>query len=284
MTNVSTVSLKDREHESWTRVAPGWRAYDDTLRWYLGVVTERMLATAAIGVGQRVLDIASGSGEPAIPAAEQVGPTGHVLGVDFVEEMLAIARRKAEDKGLGNVEFRRVDGEELDSPAGAFDAVLIRWGIMFMPDAAACLARAHRAVRSGGRIAVACWAQPERNPWASIPLAALRRHVDMPAPPPGAPGLFSFADPARLREVLENAGFADVRLDEVPVVFGEFDDGREYFKMILGLAGPIARLFAGLSPEVQKKVTDEVCVAAEAYRTAGLIAVKGVSWVASAHR
>jgi ubiquinone/menaquinone biosynthesis C-methylase UbiE len=281
---MSNVSLKDREHENWTRVAPSWGEYDDTLKWYFRAVTERMLATAAVGPGQRVLDIASGTGEPAIPAAEQVGPTGHVLGTDFVESMLAIARRKAESKGLRNVEFRRVDGEEIEVPAGTFDAVLARWGIMFMPDASACLARACRCLRSGGRIAVACWAQPDRNPWASVPLSVLKRHVDLPAPPPGAPGLFAFADPARLRGALEGAGFLDVRVDEVPVVVGEFDDAREYFKMVRELAGPIARIYSGLSPEVQKRVVNEVSLAAEEYRTAGLVAMSGVTWVASGRR
>jgi ubiquinone/menaquinone biosynthesis C-methylase UbiE len=284
MSNVNNASLKDREHDSWTRVTPGWQEWDEMLRTCHRVVTERLLSAATVGAGHRVLDIASGTGEPAIPAAEQVGASGYVLGTDFVEEMLRIARAKAERKGLRNVEFRRVDGEELEMPAGSFDAVISRWGIMFMPDAGACLSRAYRALRNGGRVAVACWAQPERNPWAAIPLSVIKRHVEIPAPPPGTPGVFAYADPARLRATLEGAGFQDVRLEEVPVVFGPFDHPGEYFKMVRELAGPIARLFAGLSPELQEKVVTQVCAAAEAHRSIGVIEVPGVTWLATGRR
>jgi ubiquinone/menaquinone biosynthesis C-methylase UbiE len=284
MSSVTNASLKDREHENWTRVIPGWQQWDAMLRSCHRVVTERMLSAAIVGAGHRVLDIASGTGEPAIPAAEQVGASGYVLGTDFVEDMLGIARRKADRAGLRNVEFRRVDGEELDVPAGSFDTVLCRWGIQFMPDAGACLVRAHRALRNGGRIAVACWAQPERNPWAAIPLSVIKRLVEFPPPPPGTPGVFSYADPAKLRAALEGAGFVDVRVDEVPVVFGPFDHPGEYFKMVRELAGQIAHLFAGHSSELQEKVVHEVCAAAETHRTAGVIQVPGVTWIASGRR
>ena len=106
-------AMKAKELDAWTKVAPGWKKHDQYQRTISAVVSERMIAAAGITAGQRVLDIASGTGEPAIPIAERVGPKGHVLGLDFVEDMLAFAREKAAAKRLQNVEFKAVDGEAL---------------------------------------------------------------------------------------------------------------------------------------------------------------------------
>jgi ubiquinone/menaquinone biosynthesis C-methylase UbiE len=214
--------MNELDHRCWTEAARAWRKHDARLRTAFAPVTERMLQATCLGADGRVLDIACGTGEPALSAAEQVGPGGIVLATDFVEEMLAFAREKASERGLDNVVFRRVDAEELEAPAGSFDAVLVRWGIMFMSDPAACLKRARAALRSGGRIAVACWAGPERNAWADSA---------------SAPSLFAFADPERLRRAMQDAGFEDVVLEEVHVGFaadiGEPGAGSKY-----GWGGP----------------------------------------------
>ena len=282
---MTNATAKDREHANWTHFVPGWRMHDTRLRSCFAPVTERMLQAAHVGAGQRVLVIATGTGEPAIPAAEQVGAQGRVLGTDVVEEMLAFARDKAARKGLTNIEFRRVGAEELEVAAGSFDAVLIRWGIEFMPDPLGCLQRAWSALRSGGRIAVACWASPERNPWAAIPLAVIQRHADVAPATPGAPALFAFADPDKLRGALLSAGFSGVELDEVHVLNGgEFEDGAAYFAFIRELAGPIAWLFAQLTPALQQRVADEVAREAAAFRSGTKVGVPGVTWVAHGRR
>jgi ubiquinone/menaquinone biosynthesis C-methylase UbiE len=212
--------MKEVEHRCWTEAAPAWRKYDARLRSAFAPVTERMLQATGVGADARVLDIACGTGEPALAAAEQVGPAGFVVATDFVAEMLAFAREKATQRGLDNVVFRRVDADELEVPAGSFDAVLVRWGIMFMSDPVGCLKRARAALRSGGRIAVACWAGRDRNAWA-----------------PEASALFAFADPALLRRAMQDAGFEDVVIEEVHVGFaadiGEPGAGSKY-----GWGGP----------------------------------------------
>jgi len=276
---------KQREFENWTEVTPGWARHDERLRVSLNPVSERMLDAIELREGQEILDIASGTGEPALLAAERVGPGGRVLGTDFVEGMLELARHKAAARGLRNAEFRRVDGEELDAAPGSFDAVLIRWGIMFMPDPQACLARAHAALRPGGRIAVACWGPPDRNPWAALPIAVLKRHMEVPTPPPGAPGLFSFADPARLRGALETAGFTGVAVDDVSVEFGgPFDDGASFVTFTTDIAGPIARLFGKLPDEKRREVIGEVARECESRRSGGKIVLPGSTWLAHARR
>ncbi len=276
-------AAKVKERETWTRVTPGWRKYDAELVEWTNPVTAKMLDRARIGPGHRVLDIACGTGQPAIPAAERVGPTGTVVGTDFVDDMLAFAREKAARLGLRNLEFQRQDGEELDAPADSFDAVTLRFGLMFMPDPVRCLVKARSALKPGGRIAVATWAAPDKNPWASLPIAVLKRHIDVPVPSPGAPGLFAFADPERLRAAMTGAGFSDVAIDEVRVG-REFSDGRAYFDFIIELAGPIAALFGRLRPEQKQPVAGEIASEAEKTRSGGRLVIPGLAWVASASK
>jgi ubiquinone/menaquinone biosynthesis C-methylase UbiE len=196
--------------------------------------------------------------------------------------MLATARENAAARGVTNVEFRQVDGEALDVPAGAFDVVTMRWGLMFMPDPVACLAGARAALKPGGRIVLSCWGAPPRNPWASIPLGVLAKHVEIPAPPPGAPGLFAFADGARLRATLEEAGFSDVALQEVEVDMSDFATGEEFVKYVFDLAGPIAMHYARVPEAKQPQVASEIAREAEQAGGGGA-RLKGVTWVATAH-
>ncbi len=276
---------KEREQESWREVAAGWARHDDRLRSSLSPVSERMLAAVNLKPGKRVLDIASGTGQPALLAAERVGAKGHVLGLDLVDEMLAFAREKAAELGLRNIELRQGDAEALDVPAGSFDAVLSRWGIMYMLDAAACLSRARTALVRGGRIAVTCFAGPERNPWASVPISVIKRHVEVTPPAPGAPGLFAFADPVSLRALLESAGFTDVSVDEVLFLMGgEFADGASYVNFLLDISSPIRRLLAGLDDETHKRVVGAIARDIEMLEGGGRIALPGVTLLANGRK
>lgn len=277
-------ALKDREHATWTSVAPGWKKHEAALSAAYARVTERMLHAAGIRAGSRVLDIACGSGEPSVSAALQVGANGFVLGTDFVEEMLASAREKAKAKGLHNVEFRRVDGEELAVDPGSFDAALSRWGVIFMPEPLACLRRMHGALRTGGRVAIACWAPPAENPWVALVLGAIRKHIDIPAPPPGAPGMFSFADRAKLHDALEQAGFGQVHIEAVPAASPPMRSGAAHFGFVRELAGPVARLVATLDAAQISAIEAELNRDLEAFRGADRISIPGQTWVASGQK
>ena len=283
-------ALDDREHATWTAAAPGWRKHEARLAASLRPVTERMLAAAAIGAGMRVLDIATGTGEPALAAAEQVGPRGYVLGTDFVEAMLAAARTQAARRGLAHVELRRVDGAELEARPRSFDAVLIRFGIMFMADPAACLHRARGALRPGGRIAVASWAAPAANPWLAVVASAIARHAGAGAGGVGAPlageraggpGPFAFAEPERLRGALAAAGFADAVVEEIPLVpAGELADARAHAAFVFDLFPALGRLHAGLDPSARSRVDGEIARETERHRRGGRVALGGLALLA----
>jgi ubiquinone/menaquinone biosynthesis C-methylase UbiE len=282
---MDVTAAKAKEHESWSMVSPAWKRYDAELVAWAAPVSDRMITRLRLEQGERVLDLASGTGEPSLGIAERVGPLGSVLGTDLVADMLAAARDKAERRGLGNVEYRVADAETLEVADGSFDHASMRFGLMFMPQPLVALARLHRALKPGGRLVVATWCAPDKNPWAAIPFAALKRQVEIPAPAPGTPGLFAFADGERLRAIIAEAGFRDVQVEEVANVVGSIRDGKSFCDLIFGLAGSLARLLAPLAMETRKLVTDEVAAELEAkFQRGNRLAVPGAAWVATGTR
>ncbi len=275
-------TIKAQQREQWGRAAAGWRKHDDRLRETTSPVTKRLLELARIAPGQRVLDIASGTGEPALPAAEIAGPDGFVLLTDQAEEMLAVAREKAQARRLSNVEFRLVDGEELGVEPDSFDAVLCRWGIMFMPEPGLCLRQAYRALKPRGRMALAVWGPPERNPFFALPMSILRKYYSgPPLPDPAAPGgVFSFADRAKLEAISTEAGFEQVAIEELELPMAVFDSGEEYWQYQMEFAGPLASLFSRLSPSAQEAASQEVIRAAPLGDPQGKVPLKGLAILA----
>ena len=284
MTNLDKSELKERERNNWTSAAEGWRRRDELLRKGAAPVTDRMLELSEISTGSRLLDIASGTGEPAISAAKIVGNTGQVIGTDLVDDMLAVARDKSTKEALDNIEFHCIDAESLDFPTGSFDAVTIRWGLMFMPEPKACLAAAHNALKSDGRISLACWAAPEKNPFVGVLIKALRQYMDIPAPPPGTPGIFAFADPERLQDVIISAGFRNVTLEEMNLDVMEIDDGRAYWEAISDLAAPVMALVKQLDEPERLDYIDNVIKTADQMKQGQTLRMKGVTWILSADK
>jgi SAM-dependent methyltransferase len=208
--------------------------------------------------GSRVLDIACGAGEPAIPAARIAGTTGFVLATDLAEDMLEVGREKAEGEGLRNIEFRRVDGETLEVDRETFDAVTCRWGLMFMPEPLKCLRQAHRALKPGGIFAAAVWGPPERNPWVTIPFEVMSAHVQVPPPDPSAPGPFALADRTKLEFLFTQAGFRSTMVEPMELRFAEFDSGRAYWEYIRDLAAPVAALFERIPEAERERVSEQI--------------------------
>ena len=239
---------KTEQAAYWARAAEGWRKYDANIMRTGLPVAKRILALAALQSGNRVLDIASGTGEPALTAAEIVGPSGSVLLTDRSSEMLDIAREKALARQITNVAFLVSDGEELHLEPNSFDAVTSRWGIMFMPDPSRCLRASFEAIKPAGRIAVAVWGPPERNPFYTRPVEVLLRYVpDAMISVPGAVGIFAFSDRDRLSSLLTDAGFIDVAVEGVDVL-ANYDSGDAYWESAQ-LSGPISRELHRVPPE-----------------------------------
>jgi SAM-dependent methyltransferase len=207
--------------EHWEEAASGWVRRQEAIRELGAPVSEWMLRAIDPHPGQRVLELAAGLGETGLLAAELVAPTGGVILSDHAEAMLDGARARAAELALTNVEFQAWNAEWIDLPVASVDAVVCRWGYMLMTDPLAALLETRRVLRSGGRLALAVWDALDANPWARAPRAELlERGLAQPPPESGeyTPGPFALGDAARLRELLEQAGFTGVELEAVDVV------------------------------------------------------------------
>ena len=276
--------FKARERDAWASVADGWMRRDELLRRGAEPVTRRMLELAGITTGHQVLDIASGTGEPSISAALLTGSSGKVIGTDLTEEMLAYAGEKAGQAGVSNIEFRCVDGETLDLPANTFDAVTIRWGLMFMPEPVACLQQAHGVMKETARIVIACWSAADKNPFVGLLMQSLGEYMDIPKPPAGTPGIFALADSERLHATIAAAGFVDITLEELEIDVLNVPDGHAYWEAISDLAAPVMTLVNQLDDKTREAYIKDVIDAANLCRQGESLCMRGTTWIAAASK
>lgn len=178
-----------------------------------------MITLAEIGPGQRILDVATGLGEPALTVARRIAPSGRVDAIDSSEAMLAHARERAARLGLDKVAFEVMAGENLAYRAASFDALLCRWGLMFLNDLPRTLAGFRRILVPGGRLVAAVWGPPERVPAVSLSGFELHRVLGLPAPAQRPMSAFALSDTEALCRGVEEAGFRDVRGEWLKVEF-----------------------------------------------------------------
>ena len=278
-----TDELRARLRRMWAAVAPAWAehsAYADTRGAGVG---DRMLALTSPRRGERVLELACGPGGLGLAAAARVAPGGEVVLSDVAAEMTEIASARAGALGLANVATRVLDLERIVEPDEAYDVVLCREGLMFVPDPALAAREIRRVLRPGGRVAVAVWAARERNPWLGLALDAVAAQLDRPVPPPGVPGPFSLADADELEALLAAAGLSDVAVGEVPVPLraASFE---EWWMRTAALAGPLAAILPSLPAPAREAIDARLRSATEPYRTATGLAFPGVSLIAFARR
>ena len=195
---------------SWTETAKYWIQYSDTLRAIFAPLTEALIEQASIEVGQNVLDVAGGSGEPGLTIAEKVRPGGSVTCTDAVAEMVEAARYDATKRGLANVQFRQCKADSLPFPDNSFDAVVSRLGIMFFPDPLAAVREMLRVTKPDGNLALAVWGKSEVNPFCYVVTNVLAQHVDSPPADPDAPNAFRFAEAGKLARVMTDAGASEI--------------------------------------------------------------------------
>jgi ubiquinone/menaquinone biosynthesis C-methylase UbiE len=214
--------LKREQREAWNDAAAGWQKWWPSFERAAQRVSDRIVELAGIKPGDRVLDIATGNGEPAVTAARRVGASGRVVGVDQSPGMLRIARERAAAIGLANVEFIESDAEKLELPERSFDAIICRWGLMFMPDLGATMRRLHVLTRPGGGFATAVWSTRDKVPLISAGADVIRRIANLPPPPASALEPCRLADTSILKSALTAAGYREVRIEPLMVRF-EFE-------------------------------------------------------------
>lgn len=238
---------KQYTRDTWNESAEGY----EPLERVLDAWNADLLRLAAPRPGERVLDVASGRGEPAMTLARAVGPAGRVLGVDLSERMVELARERAKRAGLANADFQVMDAESLDVPHASVDLVTCRFGLQIVTNPEAAIAEAFKALRPGGRIVATVWGPGERNPLIHAIIGPMLAFAE-PDETGYLPTPYEMGGEGELTALLRKAGFAEALEERVthPVAWGDED---EYFRMILK-GSPIGHSLSEEDEDVQRQV------------------------------
>ncbi len=271
-------TYREQSLANWGRIASGW---EDRREWMMaatGRVNDWLAEKADPQPGQTVLEVAAGPGDLGLQIAERVGRDGRVISTDFAPEMVDVARRQGEARGLTNVEHRVLDAESMDLEDGSVDGAVCRWGYMLMADPAAALRQTRRVLRSGGPLAFAVWRTPDRNPWAAVPGMTLVQRGHMPPPEPGAPGIFAMGEPDRIRELVAAGGFGEPELEEIAFEF-RYLDSDDLWDALIRLAGPLAQALGELPDDERQATRAAIMENVAPYRNDdGSYAVPAATW------
>ena len=260
-------SAQKSEHmQHYASAASGWMKWWAVNGRALQPIGDRMCELAHIGPGQRVLDIATGLGEPALTAAQWVGPSGHVLATDITPEMLNFGKSRAADMGLRNLEFRQMDAEAIDLPDDSFDAVLCRFGLMFLPNLDADLRAILRVLVPGGWFAAAVWSTADKVPSSDIARSTIMRELQMPPTPSGQFDAFSLSDPVVLKDRLARVGFVDLHVETMYAHY-EWPSPDAYVEFAQDMLAIVRTALADLSPGRKSQILDAIREAASRYQT-----------------
>ena len=261
-------TVRQRSRADWAAVAPGWYAQRQEIWKASRPVSEWMVRKLDPQPGDTVLELAAGLGDTGLMAARLVGETGCVIITDFTPEMVAAARRRAEELGVENAEFRTLDAERMDLETDSVDGVLCRWAYMQMIAPATAFAETRRVLRPGGRLAFSVWAQRERNPTLSLAGNVLVELGYTPPPDPQEPSAFFLADPERIRTLVMEAGFAEPEIEEV-LFRWRFANQDAYWRYLTETAASVSRVLRTLSPGAQNTVRERVHEAARPFYSGG---------------
>jgi ubiquinone/menaquinone biosynthesis C-methylase UbiE len=283
-TTQQTDALRAQLHGMWSRVAPAWEAHGDYIEHRGAPLTARLLELTAPGPGERVLELAAGTGVggPGFGASPLIGEQGEAVVSDVAREMVDYVAAHAESLGLENVATRVLDLEAIDEADASFDVVFCREGLMLVPDPELAARELRRVLRPGGRLAVSVWGPRARNPWLSVVFRVVGEHLGQ-VPPPGVPHPFSLDDPGRLAEVLRAGGFGDVEVDELSLPY-RAHSADEWWERTKALAGPLAERLAALPDEAARVLAERSETEIAAFATPGGLEIPGVALVAFAKR
>lgn len=250
--------------ERWERAAEGWAVHRAAFHSAAAAVSTWMVDAIDPRPGHRVLELAAGTADTGLMAAQRIRPDGTLIATDVAEAMLEAARARARELELDNVEFRAMDAEWIDLPAADVDAVLCRFGIMLLADPAACAREVRRVLRPGGRLALATWTEREENPWAVVADDELIRLGVMSPPEEGGPGQFSLSEPTKIEELVLDAGFGDVEIDQVGLTFA-FPDLDAWWDQMLDMTISLRDAVAALTPQQRDDLREVVDARLAAY-------------------
>lgn len=259
-----------------------WAMLHERLDRQIAPIGRAAMRRAGFGPGDKVLDVGCGCGETSLDIAGQVAPGG-VTGLDASATLLEIAREAARGQGVSNVRFVQGDAQVEALPAGEFDVLFSRFGVMFFEDPRAAFANLRGALKPGARLAFCCWRTPAENEWLSLPMRAASHLLPPLGPPdPLAPGPFAFADRDRISGILSGGGYADVAIEPLDLhISAGTPDEAVVQALRMGPLGAALRQ-AEASDELKARVEETLRATLAPLAQNGELRLSAAAWIVSA--
>lgn len=251
--------IRDQQKATWNKFSPGWKKWDDMTMDFLKPMGDTIIQQLDLKDNDVVLDIAAGTGEPGLTIAGIV-KSGKVVITDLADDMLVVAHEKASQKGIRNVEFSACDVCELPFDDNTFDAISCRFGFMFFPDMLLAAKEMVRVLKPGGKISTSVWNVPEKNFWVTATMGPLNKYMELPTPPPSAPGMFRCAKNGFIADLFAQAGLKNISQKEVA---GKMNCGTAdvYWAFTNEVVAPVVAAMAKADDATKEKIKSDVYTA-----------------------
>ncbi len=251
--------IRDQQKASWDKFSPGWKKWDDLMMDFLRPMGDEIIRAIKPAGNDLVLDIAAGTGEPGLTIATMLSG-GKVIITDLSDDMLTIAREHAVKRGIKNIETVACDVSELPFDDNTFDAISCRFGFMFFPDMQLAANEMARVLKPGGRVATSVWNVADKNFWVTVMGGTINKNMELPPPPPEAPGMFRCAKPGLIQELFKNAGLKSTYEREVQ---GKLKCGTSsvYWDLMTDVAAPFVSAMSNADAGMKAKIKEEVFAA-----------------------
>ncbi len=251
--------IRDQQKVSWNKLTPGWKKWDDLMMDFLKPMGDEIIRQIEPSGNDMVLDIASGTGEPALTIASMLSG-GKIVLTDIAEEMLFVANENASSRGITNIETVVCDVCELPFADNTFDSISCRFGFMFFPDMQLAANEMVRVLKPGGKIAVSVWDVPEKNFWITVVMGSINTNINMPPIVDGAPGMFRCAAPGFISDLFGKAGLKNIKESKVA---GKLNckTANVYWSTMTEVGAPIVAAIGRTDDATREKIRQEVCEA-----------------------
>jgi ubiquinone/menaquinone biosynthesis C-methylase UbiE len=275
-------TISDDQKKIWGNVAHAWKKWNEFTMNFLKPMGDAIIKALNIKNNDVVLDIASGTGEPAFSIAA-IAKNGKVYATDLSGEMLAIARSYANERYINNVEFKVADVSNLPFKNNFFDKISCRMGFMFFPNMQLAANEMFRVCRDGGKVAICVWDSPENNDWSTTITKVLSNHIEIRQPSSDEPGMFRCAKQGLVKQLFENAGFKNVKEE---TVYGKVDFGtaENYWLNRTEMSETTISLLNKTDEATRKKIKDELLTYCNSKLTNGKLVMHYASLIISAEK
>ncbi len=259
----------------WRNSAYYWGKHRNIIEEMFAQATQTLIQKAEIALGNEILDVAGGMGEPSLSIAERHGSSVAITFTDIIWEMIEASRQEANNRKFDSIRFCRCSGDQLPFRDQSFDVIVSRFGIMFFPDPQKSLIDMRRVLKSGGRISIAVWHHRINNPVHELFMEAVERLIPIDPISPDAPDAFRFADEGKLATLVTNAGFSNVQEHVTDILMTANLNFENFFEYRSEISDSYREKLKTLNPAQKNQLYNDLRVKFDPYFDSGQMKIPG---------